>query len=76
MDTEKKLLTEGEEGWLRHMMRWGSQGYPVAKMGGKWWVNPAFGVGGCPSPFKTKTAAHAFCDRYSQLLLDKKAGRI
>lgn len=73
---EKARLSEGEQAWLRHMTMFGATGYPVVKMGRKWWVNSAFGVGGCPSPFKTKREASAFCDRYHQLLLDRMAGRL
>lgn len=73
---EAARLSEPEHCWLKHMQRWGSDGYPVAKRGRKWWVDQAFGAGGCPSPFKTKRDAIAFCDRYLQLLLDKLAGRM
>ena len=72
----KARLTDGEHAWLKHMQRFGSAGYPVKRMGRKWWVDQAFGAGGCPSPFKTKTEAIGFCDRYLQVLLDKLAGRM
>ena len=54
---------------LSHWSMWGSDGFPVIKMGRKWWINvdetslwrP---IGGSvPTPFKTKTAAIEFWNR-------------
>lgn len=69
-------LTIAEAGFYLHMQRWGSAGYPVAKMGGKWFWNEAFAVSGTPSPFKTKKAAHEAIETYLGILRDKIAGRL
>lgn len=64
------LLIGNEEEWLTHYARFGSDGYPVTKMGREWWL-PNF-----PGPFKTKRAAVEQWERYIMMLLDKKAGRL
>ncbi len=70
-------LSEGETSFLNHVARWGSDGYPVERVGSKHWAfQPMFGVGGCPVLFKTKREATARCELYLSLLRDKKAGRI
>lgn len=50
-------LNTNEISLLNHIARWGSDGYPVSRMGGKWFVNDMFGAGGFPTPFKTKREA-------------------
>lgn len=52
-------LSENERALLSHVLMWGSDGYPVAKLGRKWQVADAFGVKGPPTIFKTKRAAVA-----------------
>jgi hypothetical protein len=51
-------------------MLWGSDGYPITKRGREWWVKHF------PVPFKTKRQAVAQWERYIDILLDKKAGRL
>jgi hypothetical protein len=70
------MITDGEKQWLSHMMRWGSDGYPVSKSGKGWIWREAFGVGGSPIIYKTKKAAMAACALCEDLLIAKKAGRL
>ena len=69
-------LTDNEESFLRHMMRYGSDGYPVSKVGRTWqWIDFR-GCSGAPTVYKTKREAFKAVDNYIDVLLDKKAGRI
>jgi len=68
-------LTKAENDFLRHMMMWGSSGYPVQKVGRGWhWVE-FWGVKGTPTVYKTKREAVAAVERYISILIDQKAGR-
>jgi hypothetical protein len=69
-------ITEDEIALLNHISRWGSDGYPVMRRGRKWWVDDWRGVRGVPSPFTTKRAAVAHFERFLDILLDAKAGRL
>lgn len=60
-------LTETERHILSHNMRWGSDGYPVRKLGRKWHVDSPlapFGV------FATKREAIAFWENLIDILID------
>lgn len=46
------------------------------KQGSRWWFDSFCGVGGCPSPFKTKREATARVELYYGLLRDRVAGRL
>ena len=72
------MLTENEQRLLNHFVRWGSDGYMVciAKRGRQWWWQDAFGVKGCPKPFKSKREAVQAIENYETILIDKKAGRL
>jgi hypothetical protein len=70
-------LSENENNWLNHMIRWGLDGYPVLRLrAGKWIVEDFFGVRGAPVVYKTKKQAVGACEKFEQILLDKKAGRL
>jgi hypothetical protein len=69
-------LTEGEERFLNHNSRWGSDGWPIRKVGRSWHWEDSFGYRGAPVSYKTKREAGEAVERYIDLLLDKKAGRI
>jgi hypothetical protein len=69
-------LTEGENQFLQHMQRWGSEGYPVSKLGRKWQFERAFGAGGSPILYTTKTLAVKAVEAYVEILLDKVAARL
>lgn len=68
-------LTEDERFILTGWSMWGSDGYPVAKRGSRWWVDGVRGLGGCPAGFKTKREAQAQWEAYIQTIIDKDAGR-
>lgn len=74
--TNRPGLSIAEDDFFSHMQRWGSDGYPVQKLAGKWFWCEAYGVTGRPSPFKTKKAAFAAVEQYLDLLRDKIAGRL
>jgi hypothetical protein len=69
-------LTEGENSILRHTSMWGSDGYPVAKIGSRWQWIEMFGVKGAPVVYRTKREAVAAFEAFLDILLDKAAGRI
>lgn len=62
-------VTDNEQQELNHWMRWGSDGYPVSKLGRKWSI-PHF-----PVLYDTKREAVAQWERYIDALIDRKAGR-
>lgn len=69
-------LSESEGNFLRHMMMWGSAGYPVRKVGnGRWIWDDFWGVKGAPTVYKTKRDATTAVERYISILCDRKAGR-
>lgn len=69
-------LTENEAALLSHIMRWGSDGYPIMKRGSRWFWDDAHGVKGSPTPYKTKKEAFAAFGVWVQMACDKKARRI
>lgn len=73
------LLTERESFMLNHIMRWGSDGYPVQKVGSRHW-SWAYGSGNdthqCPVVFPTKKQAVSSFEAHLDILRDKKAGRL
>ena len=69
-------LSIAESSFMAHMARWGSAGYPVSRLNGRWFWTEFCAVRGIPSPFKTKRDAFAAIDRYLDILRDKLAGRI
>jgi hypothetical protein len=69
-------LTEGENQFFRHMCMWGSDGYPVRKLGRKWQFERAYGVGGTPVLYPTKTKAVVAVEAYLGILRDRMAGRL
>lgn len=68
-------LTDGERSILTHVSRWGSDGYPIQKLGRGWtWGTSA--VSGPPVVFKTKRAAVTSFEAFHDVLLDALAGRV
>jgi hypothetical protein len=59
-------ITEEEEKTLTHWSRWGSDGYPVNKVGRGWHVDHF------PTVFKTKKAAVAQWETYIDMLIERK----
>jgi hypothetical protein len=70
-------LTEDEQAILNHDARWGSDGYPVKRVGSHHWAwGPWRSINGPPVVFKTKREAVASFEAYIAILIDKKAGRL
>jgi hypothetical protein len=69
------MLTENEQMFLNHMIRWGSDGYPVQKVGRQWKWIVFYGCHVMATTYKTKKAAVAAIEAYITLLCDRKAGR-
>lgn len=69
-------LTEDECSLLTHVTMWGSDGYPIRKVGRQWTWGPYRSIQGPPVLFKTKREAVESFELYESILLDKKAGRI
>lgn len=69
-------ITEDEKALLNHVVRWGSDGYPIRKAGRQWTWGPFLSVQGPPVLFKTKREAVASFEAFEMLLIDAKAGRI
>ena len=68
-------LTEDENHILTHNSRWGSDGYPVAKRSGKWFIDGMLNLGKFPIAFKTKKEAFTYWEMYIDRLIDRAAGR-
>jgi hypothetical protein len=70
-------LNEDEQAILNHWGRWGSDGYPVSRVGSHHWTwGPWRSIQGPPVVFPTKRAAVASFEAYIAILIDKKAGRL
>lgn len=68
-------ITEDEKDLLVHWSRFGSDGYPVKKIGRGWhWSYRA--IKGSPTIFKTKREAVASFEAFIDVLIAAKAGRI
>lgn len=50
-------LTQADHELRAHITMWGEPGYPINKIGSRWYWRDAFGVKGSPLPYKTKKAA-------------------
>lgn len=74
--TFSRKLTEGENELLAHTIRWGSDGYPISKVGRRWHWREAFGVKGAPVSYKTKREAFAAFEAWIAMMCDIKAGRL
>ena len=69
-------LTADENFILAHISMFGSDAYPVRKMGRKWFVTGMRGIGSFPTAFKTKREAIDRWELFFSLLRDKAAGRL
>ena len=68
-------LTTDERDLLTHISMWGSDGYPVKKLGPKWtWSYRS--ISGPPVLFKTRRGAVASFEAFHQVLIDALAGRV
>lgn len=69
-------ITEDERALVQHVGRWGSDGYPVQKVGRHWVQRDWRSVKGPPCVYKTKREAVAQFEAFHEVLLDALAGRI
>ncbi len=69
------VLSDDERQFLNHISHFGSDGYPVAKRGSKWWWHSFRSIGGSPVGYKTKRAAYAAVEAYHDTLLDRMGRR-
>jgi hypothetical protein len=69
-------LTESENRFLSHNVRWGSDMYPAQKAGSRWMWAEFCGVKGSPVIYKTKRECVAAIEAYIEMLCDKAAGRL
>ncbi len=69
-------ITEDERALLTHVMRWGSDGYPVERIGRAWHWRDWRSVRGAPTVYRTKREAVAAFEAFHGILLDALAGRI
>lgn len=68
-------LNKDEEALMTHIMRFGSDGYPLKRLGRGWsWSYRS--IQGPPKVFKTKQEAVASFEAFHDILLDRVAGRI
>ena len=68
-------LTDDERDLLAHIIRWGSDGYPIRRLR-RGWTWSYRGIQGPPVVFKTKREAVAPFEAFKAILIDVKAGRI
>ena len=73
--TFSPALTDAENRFMRHMSRWGSDGYPVDKSRNGWIWAEFCGIKGSPVVYRTRRAAEAAIECYIDVLTDKIAGR-
>ena len=69
-------LTTDESFVLDHWSRWGSDGYPIVKRGRKWFIDGMCGLGKFPIAFKTKRESAEYWERFIDILIARKAGRL
>jgi hypothetical protein len=67
-------LSDDESSLLTHVMMWGSDGYPIKRLGHGWTWN--YRSISHPKIFKTKREAIVSFEAFESILIDKTAGRI
>ena len=72
----RRGLTEDERALLTHISRWGSDGYPVRRVGRGWMWGEWRSIKGPPVIFRTKREAVASFEAFESILIDAYAGRI
>lgn len=72
-----KTLSQAENDFLRHIGMFGSDAYPIQKVGnGRWIWREFWGVKGAPVVYKTRKACAEAIELYLDVLRDKAAGRL
>jgi hypothetical protein len=65
-------LNQNETDILNHICRWGSDGYPITKLGnGRWVWHEFYGIKGAPIVYRTKREAWAAFEAYHASLLER-----
>ena len=73
MSAPLRPVTEDEDSLLTQISMFGSDGYPINRLGaGKWCWGPWRSVQGPPTVFKTKREAIASFERFQGVLLNAK----
>jgi hypothetical protein len=73
---DRRGLSEDEQALLTHVSRWGSDGYPIKKVGARWWCWDYRSIRGPQVCFPTKKQAVVSFEAFLDVLRDAKAGRI
>lgn len=68
--------TDNERRFHQHITRWGSDGYPIRKVGRGWIWEDWCGVKGAPVVYPTKREATQAIENFIDILCDKAAGRL
>lgn len=71
-----RKLSDDERALLAHVMREGSDAYPVRKLGRGWTWGPWRSIEGPPTVFKTKREAHRSFEAYLEILRECKREEI
>ncbi len=69
-------VTADERDLLTHVSRWGSDGYPVKRVGSRHWSWSYRDSINTPAVYKTKREAVASFEAYHSMILDRLAGRV
>lgn len=72
-DLDLPPLTDGEAELLCHISRWGSDGYPIERVGRSWHWRTWRTVRGSPIVYKTKRAATEAFEAWHDLALRRWA---
>ncbi len=70
MKKQLRGISEDERALLKHLHHWGSDGYPIHKLGRGWTWGPWRSIKGPPVIFKTKKEAVASFEAYENILID------
>ena len=72
-DTQMRPVTEDERSLVNQVSMWGSDAYPVSKLGKRWTWGPWRSVKGPPTVFATKREAVASFEAFHRIVLDALA---
>ena len=65
-----RQITEDELALMNHIVRWGSDGYPIQKVKSRWQWTQWRSVKGAPVVYKTKREATAAFEAFHNMLID------
>lgn len=67
----RRIVTEDERALMNHWSMWGSDGYPIQKLGSRWTWGPWRSVQGPPTLFRTKREAVASFEAFIDVLREE-----